>query len=382
MKRWIGLTLVAGLVLSAGLVWAAEDEGKSYLGMFAETTINVMPGMPKMTLPPGMDINQLPPAARAMFKGGATRRFTVRLWSDGIAPADAYAKIAAPEGLGQGPTLDLGLYRPKPGQTTAEDEVDMPEPTEAQMKKFTIKRYWGSSATVKAGQPKVWTFGDLTPEQQEAMKKAQKEQMAKAREAASSSYFYKPNWTTGYWPTDQQPGEVTDESKLVGGYTLDTNYTGGASIDVPATVNFLGAFELSSPDLSQHPDLTKSLDFQWAAIPNLLGAHATITGMIGQDTIIMWSSSEVEDEGMGFEQYMQMADVRAAVEKRQFMGPDQVEVIVPAGIFADCDFVSMQMQGWGTGAARDDTVPLIRVQTRTGLTCMLGGKKMAGMGGG
>lgn len=381
MKRYIAWLLTTGLILSAGLVWAAEDDGKSYLGMFAETSLNVMPGMPKIQLPPGFDISMLPPEARAMMAGGATRRFTVRLWSDGIAPADAYARISAPDGLGQGPTLDLGLYRPKPGQTRDEGEYVMPESQEAQMKKMTIKRYWGSSATVKPGQPKVWTFGDLTPEQQEAMKEEAKKQSERARQAGGG-YFYRPNWTTGYWPTDKQPGQITNEANLEGGYTLDTNYTGGASIEVPATVNFLGAFELSSPDLSQKPDLTKAMTFEWKAIPNLLGAHAQIFGMIGQDTIIMWSSSEVEDERVATEQYMQMADVRDAVAKQQFMGPAQQEVTVPAGIFKDCDFVSMTLQGWGTGAARDDTVPLIRVQTRTALTCMLGGKKMAGMGGG
>jgi hypothetical protein len=80
---------------------------------------------------------------------------------------------------------------------------------------------------------------------------------------------------------------------------------------------------------------------------------------------------------MGFlYDYLQMAEVSDYVKQQQFMAGDTVEVTVPEAIFKDCDMVSMQMIGWGPGAAVDKGQPIPRVQTKTTLTVMLGGKMM------
>ncbi|MGG7382431.1 hypothetical protein ACQ7B2_27995, partial [Escherichia coli] len=54
-----------------------------------------IPGMPKIKLP-----------------GQPSRALTVRLWSPGIAPADATATLAIPAGLKLGQRLNLSIYRP------------------------------------------------------------------------------------------------------------------------------------------------------------------------------------------------------------------------------------------------------------------------------
>jgi hypothetical protein len=56
------------------------------------------------------------------------------------------------------------------------------------------------------------------------------------------------------------------------------------------------------------------------------------------------------------------------------MGADRVEVIVPAGIFQECDSVMFAMTGFGTGAALAEGQPLPRVQTKTTISIMLVGK--------
>ena len=235
----------------------------------------------------------------------------------------------------------------------------------------------GSSATVRPGQPEVIEFKGLSAEQQTAMRK----QSAKAR--VSNTYFYKPNWTTGYWPTGKQPGPDGPEAALEGHYALNSSYTGNVEIDVPAKVNILEPIEMTSPPLEEAVPLDKAIRFRWKAVPNALGYYATIFGVIQKTkTLIMWSSSEIKPRAGFTYDYLQMSEVADYVKQTMFMGGDTVEVTVPEAIFKDCDVVNMQMIGWGPGTALEKGQPLPRVQTKTTLSLMLGGKMMQGQGRG
>jgi len=354
------------LALLGGFATPAASEDQAYLAILAETKIGRMAGMPPIDLsqiPAGI---KLPPQA-LMFAGKAVRLLNVRLWSPSIAPADAKASIAPPAGLKQGDKLDLELYRPEgtsgSGKVQGFDPDSNPD--------YTIKIYWGSSDTVKEGQPKIIKWTGMTADQQEAMKQ-------RAREAnAASSYFYKAGWTTGYWPTKSQPGNIDLGASLVGKYSLTTSYTGNVDIEAPENVNFLAPIEMSSPNLDNKIDLKKSIPFAWKGIPNALGQYASIMGMEGKNTLIIWSSSEVfVDNLLGDMGFLQMAEVRDYVAKTMFMAGDRTSVTVPAGIFQNADFAMLNMAGYGPGAALDKAQPLPRIQTKTSLMLMLGGKKM------
>lgn len=372
-------TLISLLLLLVAVVSVAQAEGdQAYLALLAETKVTKMVGMEMPALPPGMDLSALPPEAAAMFGGGAQRVLNVRLWSPSLAPADAFATITPPAGLKQGNKLDLDLYRPKPEQTTAEsgasgDSAYNPDKIEG----FTIKIYWGSSETVKPGQPKIIRWDGLSGDQKEAMKK-------QAREAQNAgSYFYKPNWTTGYWPTKKQPGKIAKDASLVGNYQLTTNYTGNVAIEAPSNVNFLDPFDITSPSLKKEIPLDKAINFAWKQIPNALGLHASIIGMEGKNTLVMWTSSEVYTDAAMFSDmgFLQMAEVREFVKQTIMMKGDTTKVSVPAGIFEKCSMPMMQMVGYGPGAALDKAQPLPRIQTKTSMNLMLGGPGMGNMGG-
>jgi hypothetical protein len=353
---------------------SAGQQEQAFFAIFAETKTMKMVGMPEMEmpeLPPGV---KLPPGV--VLPGQASRTINVRLWSPSIAPAGATASVAPPANLKVGPKMDLELYRPsaedaKTGGSAAGFDPDkMPE--------FTIKYYWGSSATVREGQPKVITWGTLTPEQKAMMKKA----AAEAQPAGKGGiYFYKPDWTTGYWPTTKQPGAIEKDATLPGRYDLTTSYTGNVSLDVPAGVDFLPAIKMTAPDLSEELDFTKPLAFQWSPVTGNLGSYAQAMGMVGKNTIIIWSSAENFNEGMMANMdFMQMADVRAKVATKDFMAPNTTAVTIPEGIFKDVDFSMLTMTAWGPGAATETGQPLPRLQTKSSLQVMLGGKMMKDMG--
>ncbi|MEZ0324275.1 MAG: hypothetical protein ACAH95_00055 [Fimbriimonas sp.] len=358
-----------GMSLLAVTVSASTAEDQAYFAIFAETKLMRIAGMP------AMDIPELPAGVSLpggiSIPGKPSRSLNVRLWSPSIAPSNATATVAPPAGLKVGGQLKLELYRP-----TAEEQSgkgggggfnDNPE--------FTVKMYWGSSATVQPGQPKIIKWGTLTPEQRTEMNKRTRE----AQPGAQGSYFYKPDWTTGYWPTKSQAGAIAKDASLAGTYSLTTNYTGNVAVDVPAGMDFLAPIELSSPNLDNELDFTKTLLFQWKPIANTLGQSAFAMGAEGKNTLILWTSSEVFTEAaMGDMGYLQMAEVRQRVADKLFMPADQTKFNIPAGIFKDADFAMLNMVAYGPGAAADKAQPLPRVQTKSTLQVMLGGKEMKG----
>ncbi|MBC8064982.1 MAG: hypothetical protein H7Y17_09140 [Chlorobia bacterium] len=365
MKQALAIALT-GVFLAP----VAQQE-QAYLAILAETKVGRMAGMPMFDLkdlPPGF---KLPPEAM-MFAGQPSRLLHVRLWSPSLAPANAKASVAPPSGLKLGAKLDLDLYRPEPGATgsTQKDKNFDPDSNP----EFTVKIYWGSSDTVRDGQPKVIKWTDIPADQKEAIKERNREVNR------ANSYFYKPNWTTGYWPTKAQPGSIDKAASLVGKYALTTTYTGNVEIEAPSNVDFLDPIVISSPNLEKKLDLKKSIPLIWKEIPNALGLNGMAIGMEGKNTLIMWSSSEVFTEGlmsdMGF---LQMAEVRDFVQKTVFMPGNKANVTIPAGIFQGADFAMFNMAGYGPGAALDKAQPLPRIQTKTSLMIMLGGKKMPDM---
>jgi hypothetical protein len=367
-KAWLMLVLLA----ASTRLFAAENQ--AYLAILAETRVHKMAGMPAISeLPPGLDLSAMPGLA-SMLSGAPEKSLEVRLWSPGIAPADAAASIAPPAGLQLGKKLDLALYRPKADAETAPSGPGEFDPDS--VKGFTIKIYWGSSDTVKPGQPKVVKWEGLTAEQKQAMKKQASET------SAGGAYFYKPNWTTGYWPTPKQPGKIAQGASLVGDYALTTSYTGNVTISAPPDVNFLAPFDLTSPKLDAAVPLDKPIALAWKQIPNALGLHAAIFGMEGKNTLILWSSAEVYTDDMLTDWgYLQMSRVRELVGLTAMMMGDRTSVTVPAGIFANSDIAMLTMVGYGPGAALDQGQPLPRIQTKTTLTATLGGKAMSGLDG-
>lgn len=58
------------------------------------------------------------------------------------------------------------------------------------------------------------------------------------------------------------------------------------------------------------------------------------------------------------------------------IAPDKTTIYVPVGIFKNCDMATLNMTGYGKGAASSGKKVNARIQTRTVATVMLGGSMM------
>jgi hypothetical protein len=218
----------------------------------------------------------------------------------------------------------------------------------------------------------------MTPGQQMEMAshmKGMNPMMGGGGAGGGGNYFYKDGWTTGYWPTEAQPGEIPDNASMVGTFNLNTSYAGNCTIDAPSNVDFLAPINMTSPDLSVKPALDAALAFQWDQIPNALGQYAKAIGMENKNTLIIWSSSDIFDDTLLVDtDYMQMSAVNDAVSKHIFMPGDSTKMTIPAGIFANSDFMMLNMVGYGPGSASTGS-PVPRIQTKTTLSVMVSNKK-------
>lgn len=359
MRRFIGLVGVLALC-----ALAAEDD--AFLAITIDTSFTKMVGMPEIEMPDLGDLPEgfeLPPEALAMFGGGApTHQMEVKLWSPGDAPAGAEATLTPPAGFQGGAALPLEIQRSgerKERRDPSEREPFNPD----DMPDMTIKQYWGSSRTVRDGQPRIIRLRDevdLDNFDWDAV-----DDHLAAIEAAQDRADEK-GWTSATWPNERaKHPQLTLQDLLPGVWNLATSYTGNATLQVPTNVNILGHFELAG--LTEEPDWSQFLDLTWKPIPGLLGSQATMVGSEDENTMVIWSSVETTDYDEPPWDYLSAAAVRAAIQQKLIVPPDTTTLYVPAGIFADSQHTSLMMTGWGQGAANDEGDTKVRLQLKTEL---------------
>jgi hypothetical protein len=360
--------------LLVGLALAADEQAT--LEISAQTMAMKMAGMgmPDVAeLMAGVDpslLASIPGMADLPMPGAAMRMLMVQLTSPGIAPEGATASLAVPPALKLGPRLDLEIARPV--------QTPLAQGADTGGLQLTARFYWGSSPTVKPGQPEVLTSDALTAEQRRAIAQMRADT---ERQGKPGLPMIGEGWTWASWPTAEQRGLLAKDAALPGGYALTTNYTGNVSLDAPQGMTFLGPIELTSPALKEEPPLDAPIVLRWKPVPGVLGYSAMIVAMQGQNTLVMWASSEVSlmetELRVGF---LPTEKVAALVESRVLMGPDRTEATVPAGIFKDCDTVFMMMTGYGPGIEVQGR-PVARMQTKSALMAMLHGGPPPGPGG-
>jgi len=367
MMRRLLLAVVA-LVLSAGCAWAARD--RASLAILAETRVRRVALMPVATPPPpGVEEEELPSESELIAGGKPLHLLGVRLWSPGIAPSNARASLALPPGLRLGERLDLDIYRPKPGQTVPEVEAPAAVPN------YTLKVYWGSSATVRPRQPRVMRLSDLTGEQQAALLRL----LAEVALGPPGPRFYRPGWTTASWPALGPPGHLPEGASLAGRYTLTTDYTGGATIRAPRGKRFLPPQALALPDLTKRAALDRALTLRWRRLRKLVGQQAMILGKEGPDTLVIWSAAE-RAGAAPFREWsdLEAAAVRALVRRDELLKPGRTRAVVPAGIFTNVDLAHLVLIGYGPQLTANRPNLRARLATNTTLLAVLGGKALPG----
>jgi hypothetical protein len=369
---------ITTIAIAASLAMALPATGQQAKAPKTQVWMDVathdMAGMP--------DMGGLGRTAMGMF-GGANMRNHYGATRYGAMPG-RYVDIAllnqlnpgveaedlVPAGLRLGSSLPL--LPPK-------SEVREPAPSgeRGQMRDSTtrILIYWGCGTSVRPGQPKEIRI-DV------------KEGQVKTSGAMQGRYVpdrtANPTPSYALWPNERNNKAVPDGASLVGQHRIS-----GAK--VPESLRFtLEQSQDFMPKiaLASSGDLDNGQTWSWQPLPMARGYFLHDFGM-KDDEMVLWSSSETADVGMGVLDYLPPATIDRWIREKVLLPASATSCAMPKGIFAGADHGRsgggmMRMIAYGTDSniawpPKPANPKLawnpewnVRVRTKSTTTAMLG----------
>jgi hypothetical protein len=232
-------------------------------------------------------------------------------------PQLAEAAQAVPPGL-LSPALKLVAPREAPPLPPGDNEEVVPETQKPQGR---ISLYWGCGDTVRAGQPRVIDLATASPADL-----AQVFQARRATQRGAHAAGGRPHWPN---PTDARA--LREGASLVGNHEFSGN-------GVPAGFRFAipAAQDLMPPmQLQQAAQDGGAIALSWAAQPNARAFFAVGISARGQNEMVIWTSSEVPDLGMGLIDYQTNAAVDRWLREKVLLAPATTRCTVPKGVLAE-----------------------------------------------
>lgn len=314
--------------------------------------------------------------------GGLSRVVDIALYNS-LKPG-VEASQAIPPGMRMGDSLPLVPPRsqaaaksPEPGEP-GEQEVERP--------KGRILIYWGCSAAVRTGQPRVIDLAGNPA----AFAGAFAGRFAPDRGARVNASY-------ALYPNEKNKVSVGKDSSLVGEHQV-------LGDGVPASMKFtLGAHQDLMPRIelqsTGHPRDVVSLN--WQALAQARAYFLGAFGAVGDD-MVMWSSAEVPDTGMGLFDYLPNPTIDRWLKEKVLLAPSTTSCQIPKGIFAarqggkedEAGGAMVRMIAYGSESSivhpprpSDPKAPwepewAVRVRVKSQTMAALGGEVGGAMGGG
>ena len=264
-----------------------------------------------MDLPPGM--GSLMPAG---MQGG--KRMKLDLGSSQQASGDARAEHAIPPALALGPKLPLVSPRIERAPARESDE----EPG-FERPKGRMLIYWGCGESVRPGQPVIIDFASLNA--QDAARAFRSRAVSRARAPApgrSRSY--------GAWPNQEDTRPIPAAGSLLGEHRVSGNYSPEIRFSVGERYDFMDAVSFDPVRRTA----AGAFATKWRSIPTATGYFAMAIGQgEGENDVVTWSSSEIQEMGHALMDYVPPAEVERLIREKVVMPPQTTECMVPAGVF-------------------------------------------------
>jgi len=307
----IALAGAAAVALACPLFAQAQQPVRPPIAVYwlsAETSAGMGMAIPAgfgAAMPPGM-------------QGG--KRMKLDLGSSQSASGAPRAAHAIPPALAMGQSLPLVTPQSERAPTRSGDE---PEQQQFERPKGRMLIYWGCGEQIRAGQPVIIDFSTLGT--QEAAKAFRSRSVSRPAGPASGR-----NRTYGDWPNRENGTAVPQQASLVGDHTVTGNYSPEIRFSVDAGHDFMAPVAFDP----LRRTAAGAFQVRWQSIPTAIGYFATAMGQgESQNDVVMWSSSEAQEMGQAFMDYLPPAEVRRLIGERVVMSPQTNECAVPAGIF-------------------------------------------------
>lgn len=215
------------------------------------------------------------------------------------------------------PALKLVAPRDAAPPPREADDDTVQEPPKPQGK---VSLYWGCGDTVRAGQPRVVDLATANPAEL-----AQVFQSRRATQRGAHAANGRPHWPN---PTDARA--LPAGASLVGAHEFTGNgVPAGFRFSIPA------AQDLMPPMQLQQADQGGAIGLSWAAQPNARAFFVVGIAARSQHEMVIWTSSEVPDLGMGLIDYQTNAAVDRWLREKVLLSPATTRCTVPKGILGE-----------------------------------------------
>ncbi len=241
---------------------------------------------------------------------------------------------AVPEGSKLAPTIALvspeGTPPPAPvvGKQQARDEEE-PAP-EFKQPKGKISLYWGCSSTVRPGQPRVLDMATAQPQDFAGF--------FQSRHATTKGTHSTPGQPI--WPNKTDSRMIAADASLVGEHVFT-----GDGVPDGFRVNIDPGHDLMPAiDLSTHDDDTSTI-LDWQAIGSARAYFLASMGSRGEGDMVVWTSSELPDFGMGLIDYQPNGSIDGWLKEKVLLAPTVTECAIPKEVLGKHGMVRMIAYG-------------------------------------
>jgi len=218
----------------------------------------------------------------------------------------------------------LPLLPPPPAQPVKEAEPsEVPEEYKRETPKGRILIYWGCGAEVRPGQPRIIDLARANP--------ADFGTAFAGRFAPDRGARVGPGFVL--FPNERNRVSLSRESSLVGDHQIQGDgvppsfkFTLGAAQDV------MPAIELQSSGTPKD-----SIALNWRSVNQARAYFLHAMGTVGENDMVMWSSSDTPDSGMGLFDYLPNATIDRWIKDKVLLTPETTQCAIPRGIFAAKD---------------------------------------------
>lgn len=324
--------LALGLCL-LGLAASAQSTKPPKTQLWIDLSTGTMAGMPEMDMPMGGAAGMLGGmmgGGRAGGMGGGSNTAYGNARAMSVMPPRVIdialhnslrpgveASQAIPPGMRMGESLPLLPPRAQPAAPA--EPGDVPQEYQQHQPKGRILLYWGCGATVRAGQPRVVDLARAKP--------SDYAQAFAGRAVPDRGARVGPAYAL--YPNERNQVSLSKDSSLVGEHRI-------LGDGVPASMRFtLGAAQDLMPaiDLRTTGKPQDSMGTAWQGVRNARAYYLHAMGQNGDD-LILWSSAETPDTGMGLFDYLPNATIDRWLKERVLLPAETTQCAIPQGIFA------------------------------------------------
>lgn len=244
------------------------------------------------------------------------RILDVALWNSLKPGIDAAQNV--PAGLRMGDSLPLMPVQLEvvPQREPGDVPPDMEPP------KGRLLMYWGCGSTVRAGQPRILDFSKLSAGNMQAFGTAFSGRFAPDRGAKVKNGY-------AVFPNEREQKSIPKGGSLVGEHRISGD-------GIPASFKFaLGPEQDVMPGIALQStgSLQDSIALSWGNVDNARAYYLHAMATQGSD-IILWSSSENGDSGMGLFDFLPNATIERWTKDRVLLHSSVNQCNIPKGILA------------------------------------------------